>query len=65
MGVLSVKELAAKTYLCKYNGEVVDREEAARTTDHSPTGAKRRLGQTDLVHVNATLLMAICMRSWI
>ena len=30
VGVFSVKELAAKTYLCEYNGKVVDREEAAR-----------------------------------
>ena len=30
VGVFSAKELATKTYLCEYNGEVVDREEAAR-----------------------------------
>ena len=30
VGIFSVKELAAKTYLCEYNGEVVDREAARR-----------------------------------
>ena len=35
---------------------------SAKRTDRSPTGTKRRPGQAD---VNATLLMEICLRSWI